>query len=231
MFKELIADLGALAAKAPDLTKSQTIDPADTKIADAGATGGDSGDGGEGSAGNGDGDGAGGSGEGGGDGDGDDLTKSFEVTLENGKKFQAVDASEMLKALTTRQDEIETSTGEALGMCVTLLKSLSADNERLSGIVTKQDEALRKLAGTGAGRQAVVAVLGKVTPGSGGGSDLVKSNVDKGMKPAEFLLKAEAQFNAGRLDGRQLAHIETIINRGEQMPAEYIQKVVGTAAA
>lgn len=222
MFKELIADLNGLAAKnAPDLSKSQAGDAADANIQAAGATGGDSGDGGEGAASNADADG----GDGEGDGEEGDLAKSFEVTLEGGKKFQAIDASDLLKSLNARIEDIEKGTGEALGAVTLLIKSLVAQNAQLT-------EAIQKMGTTGAGRKAVVTLVGKTTPAEGG--TLAKGAHGQGgeqtMKPQEFLLKSENAFEAGAITGRELSLIETHINRAEAIPAPLIQKVVNAKA-
>lgn len=243
MFKDLIADLTGLAAasnKGGTLAKSAGADAADANIQTAGATGGDSGDGGEGAAGDGaagaagaGGDGAGGDGAGDvdGDGDGDDapMAKSFEVTLEGGEKFHAVDATDMLKSLTARMEDVETSAGEALGLAVTLLKSQAAEISDLRGRV-------EQLAGSGRGRQATLVIVPKDGAPAAGGSTLTKSltpgEQDKGgMKPQEFLLKAEAAFDASKLTGNELGQIETYINRGMQIPAPLIQKVMAAQPA
>lgn len=212
MFKDLIADLEGLAAP---LAKSQAGDAGDANIQAAGATGGDSGDGGEGAAGA-------GAGEGAGEGDEEDdpsLAKSFEVELSNGTKFKAMDASDLIKSFAERMDAAESATGEALGLCVTMLKSLAADNARLT-------EAVGKLAATGSGRTSVLSIIGKNTAAAGSGATLTKSHASEGMKPQEFLAKSEAAFDAGKLTAREISLIETTINRGDQMPAALIQKVM-----
>lgn len=235
-FKQLISDLTGLAdKKAAPLAKSNPGDAGDAAIQAAGETGGDSGDGGEGSAaaGDGAGDGAGGDTVAGGDGsaadgseggDGDDMSKSFEVTLEDGSKFKAVDASTLLKALNDRVEDVETSAGQALGLCVDMIKSLVASNAALEARVAK-------MAGSGTGRVAVLSVVGKgANAGTPSGTPLIKSE-DKGMKPHEFLAKAEAAFDAGKLPGKDMSLIETYINRAEPIPQNLIQKVMSASGA
>jgi hypothetical protein len=229
MFKKLIADLQGLSGAAT-LAKSQNADADDANIQAAAATGGDAGSTNDQGASADAGAGAdGGDGGDGGDGDGagageEDLSKSFEIELPSGQKVQAFDASEMLKSLTARQDAMESGVGEALGLAVDLIKSLSADNAAMH-------EQLAKLSATGGGRKAMLAIVPRNGEGAGGTTTLAKSaGADNGMKPSEFLLKSEQAFDAQKISGRELSLIETHINRAEAIPAHLIQKVMAAGS-
>lgn len=230
-FKELIADLQGVAdGAASTLAKSATPggDAGDQNIADAGATGGDSGDGGEGSASTtagvpGDGDAGAAPGAVAGDeeeSEEGEVVKSFEVTLEDGKKFQAMDATDLLKSVHARVADVEQSAGQALGLCVTMIKSLVADNVVLA-------DQIKKLSGTGGGRQAVLAILPKNAPVPG--NTLTKSE-PVAMNGQDFLMKAETAFNLEKISGRDLALAESHINRGEPVPARLIQAVMSATS-
>lgn len=227
MFKDLIDDLQGLADKSggADLTKSNAGDAADTNIAAAADTGGDANNPGgntgatiDDGEGGGEGDGEGGGGEGDGEGE---LSKSFEVTLEDGSKFKALDATELVKSLNDKMGSLEAATGEALGLCVSLIKSLHADNVALHAEVAK-------LAKSGTGRVSTLAIVGKEVPGSGGATTMAKSDADKGMKPEDFLAKSEVAFNAQKITGRELATVEAYLNRGAPVPQDLIRKVLGS---
>lgn len=221
MFKDLISDLQGLNASSTELAKSQAGDGGDAVIQSAAETGGDANlQAGE-NAGAGDGDAGG---EGSGDGaseEGDELSKSFEVTLENGQKFKALDATDLVKSLTEKMGTLESATGEALGLCVTMLKSLAADNAALHAEVAK-------LAKTGTGRSSLLAIVPqKDAPGAGGSTALVKSEA-KPMSGQEFLTKSETAYNEKKITARELMLAESHINRGEAVPAAIIQKVMGS---
>lgn len=236
-FKKLLGEL-------QDLAKSQAGNADDANIQAAGATGGDSNNGGEGGgeagasagasadAGGGAEGGAAGAtggegGEGGGDGE-DGLVKSFEVELADGSKAKAIDPDSLIKSMTDmhgRLGTVESDVGEALGVCVTLIKSLVADNAKMRA-------DLKTLSKQGTGRVTLLSIAGKNTEAAPGAvaATLAKSDADKGMKPQEFLAKAESAFNGKALSGRDLALAESHINRGEAVPMHIIQAVMGYGA-
>lgn len=226
-FDQLIADLkGVAEGQGSTLTKSDAAGADDANIQAAGATGGDSGTGGEGAAAAAAAEAGAGAGEGGNENEDGELAKSFEVQLENGQKFQAVDATELLKSLNARVGDVETSAGEALGLCVELIKSQGAQIADLHAQV-------KKLAGSGTGRMATLAIVPRDSQTAAGGAaatrELAKS--EQTISAQDFLLKAEAAFNAEKLPGRDLALIESHINRGEKLPAALIQKVMAATGA
>lgn len=149
------------------------------------------------------------------------MAKSFEVKLDSGETAQVIDAEELVKSLVDRIDAAESETGEVLGACVALIKSQGAQIEKLTA-------SIAKLAGSGTGRKAVLSVAARAD------ATLRKSETgaDKvGLKPAEFLAKAETAFNGKAISGNDLSLAEACINRGEKVPAHIIQRVMGFGAA
>jgi len=166
------------------------------------------------------------------DGDGKTMAKSMTVKLEDGTEVEAVDGTELVKALettlgalTTRFDANETVLTKAFGQITDLLKALGAK----LGVVEEQNKAqaeqIKTLGSEGRGRKAVVTLVEKKPEGTtlakGGGGE-------EGMKPDEFMTKAEAQFRAGKITGMEISYIESAFNRGEfQLPPALISKVAG----
>ena len=161
----------------------------------------------------------------GGLGDGDDdeddvddnggapMAKSFELTLEDGTKIQAQDGTEMVKALSERLDATGANMAKALGSAVSLIKGQGEMIKSLS-------EQIKKLSGEGRGRKTVVSVVEKPEP------TMVKSQAPEGLSHQQFFAKALAAQREGRISGTEIAVAETYLNRGQEIPAEIVQRVM-----
>lgn len=255
-FKKLLADLAVVQKDV--LAKSTAGDAADANIQQAGATGGDANDaaagdsqaagaaGGGAAAGGAEGGAEGGAaggaeggaagGEGGTEEEGGAMVKSFEVTLDDGSKFQAVDAGEMIADLTKSLNTLEADAGQALGIAIDLIKSQQTQIDGLTA-------AVRKLASSGSGRQAVLSIVGKTSAadltkgghGAAGAGAGGSGDGEGAITAREFLVKSEQAFDKKAISGRELGLIETMVNRGEKIPVDLIKKVASavslTAAA
>jgi hypothetical protein len=214
-FDKLLGDLETLTKALP-----AAGDDADPKIKAAA----------EGGEGDGDGDdksGEGGEGDGKGEGDdkkkGKPFGKAMTVTLEDGTEVEAEDGTALVKsltdslgALTTRIDESDTVLGKALGEVVTFMKSQG------TAIASMQTQ-IKAMAGEGRGRKAVVNLVDK--PNAGGAK-----KEESGINPDAFMAKATSMFESGKLQGQDLAYIESSFNRGDfNLPAKLLSKV-GSAA-
>lgn len=204
-FNELLNELETLA-------KAQPAE-GDDKIVAAAAEGGGQGEG------EGDGDGNDVGTDGGDDGD-EVLGKSFEVTLGDGTKSQAFDATLLIKSM---QDQI----GKLEGNENTMLKALSAATELIKSqgaSIAKLTAKVTELGNAGRGRKAAVTVTEKTDP------TLVKSQEAPGLTGEEFMAKALDAQKLGRLSGLDVAVAESCLNRGEAVPANIITKVLGPKA-
>lgn len=209
--KQETSQFDALVAELDTLAKALPADNGedDAQIQAAAAEGG-----GEGS-GDGEGEPDGDEGKGGkGDGDGDEkpMAKSFEVTLGDGTKAEAIDAGMLVKSL---QDQIASLEGGMLKSMTAAMGVIKQQGEMLKSL----HEKVQKLGGQGAGRKSTVAVTEKPV------ATMAKSE-PTGMDATEFLAKSEAAFNAGRISGLELSTIEACINRGKQPSADIIARVV-----
>lgn len=210
-FDQLMAELDQLGQDQVAMAKALPADDGkdEEKIQAAAAEGGLEG----GAAGDGDGDDKGGKP----DGDGDDkgaMAKSFEVTLPDGTKVQAQDGAEMVKALTERLDNTETTMAKALGDAVNLIKGQA-------GLIKSLQEKVIKLSNEGRGRKAVVNLVDKPA-----GTPMAKSE-PAGVTPDVFFAKALDAQKAGRISGTDVAYAESLLNRGQNLPEALVQRVMG----
>lgn len=137
-----------------------------------------------------------------------DMTKSFEVTLADGTKLQAVDGVEMFKAVIGRVEKNETSVLAGMRAMVDIVKSLG--------------DQVKKLSESGRGRKAVLTIAEKAPAAT----DVTKS-AEEGVKPDDFFAKALAMQAEGKLSGTDIARAESYMNRGLPVPAEIVQRVLG----
>ncbi len=144
------------------------------------------------------------------------MGKSFSFKLEDGTEIDATDGTELVKALLTRSEATDATLAKAIvdiqgvmGKQFDLIKSLT--------------ERVGELAGQGRGRKAVLSIHEKPAAGE---TPLAKSERD-GMDGNEFMAKAEAMFKAQKITGSDLMQVETLLNKGMQIPAPLAAKVLG----
>lgn len=147
------------------------------------------------------------------EGDDEPMGKSFDLTLDDGTKVEAFDATELLKALGARQDGVETALTKALSITIDTIKSQGDLIKSLQADVTR-------LANAGRGRKTAVTLVDKVDPAS-----LAKSE-PTGMAPAEFMAKALSLQEQGKLSGLDVSRAESYLNRGMDIPADIRSKVM-----
>lgn len=157
------------------------------------------------------------------EGEGDDapMAKSFEVTLADGSKASALDATDLIKSM---QTEIQ-GLGAKLAEQDTLAKSM----ESLVGLVKTQNtmikslsDRVQSLAGEGRGRKSIVTIQEKPAAGT----ELAKSE-PTGVKPEEFMAKAMAAYDGGKLTGVQLTAIDVSLRNGAPIDPALIRTVIG----
>jgi hypothetical protein len=148
------------------------------------------------------------------------MAKSLTATLEDGSVVEYEDGTALVKslteslgALTERVESSETVLAKALGQAVTLLKAQTT-------LITGLQAQVKAIAGEGRGRKAVLNLVEKPA-----GTTMAKGGAE-GMTPNDFMAKAESQFKAGKLNGQDLAFIESAFNRGSyELPPALVSKV------
>lgn len=141
------------------------------------------------------------------------MGKSFNLTLADGSEVQALDATELLKALGARQDGVEQALTKALGITIDTMNTQSAMIKSLQDDVTR-------LSNAGRGRKTAVTIVEKTDANA-----LVKSE-PTGMAPIEFMAKALELQESGKLSGLDVSRAESYLNRGLEIPAEIRAKVM-----
>lgn len=154
------------------------------------------------------------------DGDADDkggapMAKSFKLMLDDGTELEAQDGTEMVKALSDRLDKTDENLAKALSSAVSLIKGQGEMIKSLS-------DQVKKLSGEGRGRKTVVSVVEKPEPGA----TMAKSHQPEGLSHQQFFAKALAAQREGRISGTEIAVAETYLNRGQEIPAEIVQRVM-----
>lgn len=147
------------------------------------------------------------------EGEDEGMAKSFSFTLEDGTVVEAQDGTELVKALMNRVEKNEQVLGKSLQTAVTLIKSQG-------DLIKSLQEKVTTLAGQGRGRKAVVSVTEKP-------STLAKSEpAEEGMTGSEFMAKAMTAQAAGRITGMEVARAESHLNKGMQVPADIVARVI-----
>lgn len=154
------------------------------------------------------------------DGDADDkggapMAKSFKLTLEDGTEIDAQDGTEMVKALSERVETAESNMTKALGAAIDLIKGQGE-------MIKSLGDQVKKLSGEGRGRKAVLSVMEKPEP-----STMAKSHQQtEGVSHDQFFTKALVAQREGRISGTEIALAETYLNRGQEIPAALVQRVM-----
>jgi len=143
------------------------------------------------------------------------MGKSFAFTLEDGQVVEAIDGTELVKSLIGRMDSTDTMMTKALTQTLELVKSQGEMIKSLRG-------EIKKLAGEGRGRKAVVTVAEKVPAGQ-----QMTTSEQPGLTTQEFFAKANAAFGAGRITGQELTVIDVSLRSGMAVDQGLVAKVVG----
>lgn len=152
----------------------------------------------------------------GGEGEGKPFGKSMTATTESGEQVEAIDATELVKSLVARQDATDANLNKAL--------------ETVLGVVQKQGELIKsmgaemaKLASTGRGRKAVLAITEKPstdTLAKGGQGEPEQLTYDT------LMTKANAAFDAGKITGRELTGIDVARRSGVMPDTDVLKKFI-----
>ena len=130
------------------------------------------------------------------------MGKSFAVTLADGTEVEAMDGTELIKALSNDITTQRAQTEQILSGTVDLIKSLSIHVADLSAKVERLSKA--------SGRRSVLNVHEK--------PDILGKSLAPAVSPQSVLAKALKAQREGRLGGHQVAEIETYLNRGAEIP-------------
>lgn len=158
------------------------------------------------------------------------VAKSFRVTLEDGQEMEAFDGTDLIKSLTDRLDtqEAESKTHseavlKALGMAVDTLSGLQAQVVKQGKLIKSLNRTVADLGGQGRGRKSTLNVHEK--PGAGSSNKQLRKSQQGDVTPQEFLAKAEALLDQGKIDPIDLVKAEAVLNRGGTPDEALVRKV------
>jgi hypothetical protein len=144
--------------------------------------------------------------------------------MPDGEEADVLDGTQVVARLGKSLQKTQVGIAKASQAATQVMGDLQAAVVKRDATIAEQGELIKSLTETvgrlgdaGRGRKAVVSVSEK-----NGGSDLNKS---AGITPVEFMGKAKAAFEAGKLTGGELMRVEAHINRGLQPPADIVSRV------
>lgn len=150
------------------------------------------------------------------------LGKSFSIKTAEGENVRAYDATALIKSLTERLGALESADAEErerrehLGKSLELMTSLiKSQSEQIAALTEK----VSALGAEGRGRKAVLSVTEKPTP-------LAKSEQD-GIPASDFMAKAIAAQQQGRITAMDVSIAESALNRGMAVPERIVTRVMG----
>lgn len=141
----------------------------------------------------------------GGDGDIDDMLGKSFVAVIDGEERQAMDGTQLVKALMARVDASEGEMTKAMGAAVSLIKVQGQALKAQTDLIKSLQADVARIGAEPGGRKSALSVHDKAGVG-----DLAKSEqptLDKGT----VLAKANAAFDAKRLTGRELHELDTAL--------------------
>lgn len=138
------------------------------------------------------------------------FAKSFFGVTKDGKEFEAVDGTELIKSL---QHEIETNK-EDLSKSLTFLVGVIKNQGNL---IKALQENYTELANQGRGRKSITAPS----------LEMAKSLSDSQPLDSQgFMLKANAAFSSGRITGKDLTVCDVAIRMGQPIDQAIVSKVL-----
>lgn len=160
--------------------------------------------------------------------EGELLGKSFQVQTESGETIEAVDGTELVKSLIARLDQAdvqrevqENDLTKSLGVIKDAMLTQTSVIKAQGELIKSLQDQLASFGSAGAGRKSVVTVNDKPEP------LMVKSEQNDGVPAQEFMAKAMTAQDKGLITSRDVSVIELSLQKGVQVPAALVQKVMG----
>lgn len=148
-----------------------------------------------------------------------EMAKSFKVTMDDGTEQDAIDGTELIKALMTRVETGEVSTKQVLTETVGAVVGLGA-------MVKSLQDQVAALAGSGLRRKAVISVVEKPATAAETLAKSLAAEEGEGLSGDDFMAKALSAQASGKITGHMVAIAEGYINNGQQPPAEIVRAVL-----
>lgn len=142
----------------------------------------------------------------------DKVTKSFQIQLENGETVDAIDGTELVKALTDKVDAAEAKLAKAEEFGAKAIDLIKSQGQQIANLT----EQVKRLADQPGGRKAVLIPHEKPSP-------MAKAHEEPSR--GDILAKAEAAHKAGKLTALDVSRVESYQNRGLAVPADVAARI------
>lgn len=140
---------------------------------------------------------------------------TLQVTLANGDVVEAVDGTELVKALTDRLNTNEQTMGKAFEQVLGLVKGQAS-------MIKSLNDKITALGGEGRGRKAVLNVHGKNEQSAGGDVGAGSGDV---TTADDFMAKSEDAWKNDVISGRELNTIDVCLRGRMPIPQDLLSKV------
>lgn len=147
-----------------------------------------------------------------GDGDEPQLMKSLTI---DGEEVQVLDGEQVLKSLGDLSGRVTAHEQMLTKALAQTLNTVQAQGNLIKSLT----ERVEQLAGQGKGRKTVVAITPKQE------ATLAKSE-PQGVTAQEFMLKANAAFDAGKITGHELNVADVSLRNGVPVQQAIVNKVL-----
>jgi hypothetical protein len=146
-----------------------------------------------------------------GDEDGAPMAKSFIVTTADGEKHEAIDGTEMIKALQANIEDSKSDLTKSLTFLVGIIKSQGS-------LIKSLNDKVDVMANQGAGRKSITAPT----------IAMMKSlKNDQPLDAQGFMIKANAAFDSGRITGKDLTVCDVALRMGSALDQNLVNKILG----
>jgi len=147
--------------------------------------------------------------------------KSMTLVDAEGKQVEAIDGTELVKSLMDELGSLKASAAAHEGVVLKSLESTLGLVKSQGELIKSLTEQVKKLGGSGRGRQAVLNVNEKQAVGG-----LAKSApAAAALSGTEVLAKALEAQRAGKITGLEVSRLENALNAGMAPQAEILSRI------
>lgn len=148
--------------------------------------------------------------------EGEVLGKSFTV-VKDGEEIEAVDGTELVKALIDRTEKSEKALGDLSVGLDKVLKALTETAKNQGDLIKSLTQEVTLLRGTGRGRKSTLVMAGGLVD---------EKKEPETMNGDDFMAKAmDAQRN-NKITATEVSTAEIYIQKGLQVPPDLVRRVL-----
>lgn len=156
----------------------------------------------------------------GGDGDGDEgpMAKSFSFQLDTGEVVEAIDGTALVKSLQGDVAQLKSERETAATQTDKVFQAVLGQLKSQGQLIKSLSAQVEKLSSEGRGRKSIAAPNAAMAKSMGADSG--------GLTPDRLLAKANAAFDAGRINGKELTVIDVSLRHGAALDDGLMARVL-----